>query len=56
MKVKAYALVEKGKLCHYYALAYICFTKKQAMIEKKFRNEDLGHEMEVRRCVVDIEL
>lgn len=37
-RVKAWALVENGKLGHYYALAYICFTKKQAELEADAKN------------------
>lgn len=48
-EVKLYALYEKGKLCHYYSLAFICFTKKQAKIERDMYNKELGHKMEIRR-------
>ena len=54
-KIRAWALVEEGKLCHYYALAYITFTKKQALIEKEFRNEyPLNHKMKVVKCEIKL--
>lgn len=52
-KIKAWALIENGELCHYYALAYITFTKKQAKIEANSKNQfPLNHKM----LVVPIEI
>lgn len=44
--MKLYALIENGKLCHFYSLAFVMFTRKQAEIERKYYNE-LGHKMKV---------
>jgi len=51
-RIKAYALVEKGKLCHYYALPFILMTKSQAVIEREYYNKELYHKMEIRKCVI----
>ena len=52
---KAYVLVEKGKICHYYSLMLVFFTKTDAWKEKTYRNKILGHKMEVKQCMMCIE-
>lgn len=46
-KQRYYALVEEGKLCHYYSLAFIFFTRKHAENEKRWRNQCFEHKMKV---------
>jgi len=48
--IDAWALVEDGRLCHYYALAYITFTKQQAEVERDIHNaEPLNHKMHIEK-------
>lgn len=51
-RIKAYALVENGKLCHYYALPFIVMTKSQAVIEREYYNKNLGHKMTIQKCII----
>jgi hypothetical protein len=52
--IKAWALVEDDELCHHYALAYITFTREQAMIERDTHNsEPLNHKMKIVRVKID---
>lgn len=53
-KQRYYALIEEGKLCHYYSLTFICFTRKQAEIEKRYYNKELGHKMKVVEVEIGI--
>lgn len=45
--MRLWALVENGMLSNYYSLAYITFTKRQALIEARSKNQVLKHKMKV---------
>ena len=50
-----YALFERGDIGHYYGLHFICLTKKQAEMEKKYYNsKPLNHKFEIKKVNIII--